>query len=158
MYDKDKRVNLINRRTVAWILEAFPVYLIGSLLTFATGVANLHFIVLAAYLLVRDLPATGSWGKKLVGLGVESDKAELGASAKVLRNVPLIIPIVPLVEFFVAYTDANGMRRLGDRFAGTRVVDLAPERFGDGSWTGQLVGALVVTGAIHYFVMQALLT
>lgn len=154
---KDQRVNLINRRTVAYLVEVSVVFIV-----LAAPVALLggwfSWVGFPAYFALRDMVGPASFGKTMVGLGLaehDSDAAP-GASGKILRNVLLIIPLVPLVEFFVAYYGNNEMQRLGDKLGKTRVVDLDPHGKGIGSWTGQLVGMLIVTYVAIAFVGAAI--
>jgi len=44
----------------------------------------------------------------------------------VMRNIFMIIPFFPLIEYFVMAQDSEG-RRIGDQVAKTRVMDLQPE-------------------------------
>jgi uncharacterized RDD family membrane protein YckC len=75
-----------------------------------------------AYLLARDTLGEGqSFGKRLYGLkvvGAEGgDPCSLSASLQ--RNLPLLVPLVPMIEVILLST--TGLR-LGDRSARTRVV------------------------------------
>lgn len=169
--EKLRRTNLINRRTVAWLVEVtfLSVTLIPPLITLymrlvpediaqmargetPTGLWLAQLAVWGAYILVRDLLGSASLGKRLVGLGVAPAMAGAAAAAdapvsagrRVLRSVPIAIPFVPVVEFFVAYYGNPGMQRLGDQWAGTQVVDRAPERMGRGAWSGQLLLAFLL--------------
>lgn len=165
---KDARVNLINRRTTAWLLEAAllsvtvsPPALLLYLKANPSALASVQagetapvwlvsFAVLAAYVLVRDLAGRGSWGKRLVGLAVAPAAGEgsVSAGARVLRNVPIAIPLVPIVEFFAAYKGNDAMQRFGDRLAGTRVVSTDPRR-DSGGFGGPLLVAFFVVGGLQ---------
>ncbi len=157
---KDQRVNLINRRSVAWILEFIPIYVVSTLvLSLISASELLAWLILAVWLAVRDLWGA-SWGKKLVGLDVapiDDASREVSPGSRVLRNVPLMVPLVPIVEFFVAYLGSDPqMKRIGDRLAGTRIVDRFPDTRGRGSWSGMLILALVVAGGAQYALKRLL--
>ena len=98
-------------------------------------------------------------GKRLVGLGIatpDGDSASIGA--KLTRNIPLCIPIFPIVEFFVAYYGDEHMQRLGDKFANTRVIDLQPDTKGKGTWSAQLVVSVVILMAAQNLVIPAIVS
>ncbi len=85
-------------------------------------------------------------------LGLTVVRAESGAPAstgmRVGRNVPLVVPFVPLIEFLVASFGNKDMQRLGDLAASTRVVDAKPEKFGRGTYSWQLVLTMLACGII----------
>jgi hypothetical protein len=60
-----------------------------------------------------------------------------------------VIPFVSLIEYFVAYYGNESMQRIGDKMASTRVIDVAPERFGTSSWSWQLLLACAVATTLY---------
>ena len=164
---KEMRTNLINRRSVAWILEfcvwhviAYPIaisyYLAnnesawGEVLAAASegekwyGPMWIYIAVWLPYFLLRDQLGQGSWGKKLVGLKVVSDDGTSPPPKdRAVRNILLAVPLVPLIEFFVA-KDAVKMKRMGDKMASTYVTEIDPANAPKGSWSGKLVLAFIV--------------
>lgn len=93
--------------------------------------SKLAWALQVGYMLTRDaLPFLNgqSLGKKAVGLrAVTSEGQPLTNNwqASAIRNIPFIIPILPIVELIVLYTRENDPKkglRLGDDFAKTRVV------------------------------------
>jgi len=165
--EKRRRANLINRRSMAWIIEVTAVQTLVMpiiVVLFAeegsgilkTGVVPVKWslVLWGAYCLARDLLGSESVGKRLLGLTVmraDSD-AHAPAGMRVGRNVTLIVPLVPVVEFLVAYFGNKQMQRLGDFAASTRVVDVQPGRFGRGTYSWSLVLTLITCG----FVQQVL--
>jgi uncharacterized RDD family membrane protein YckC len=163
---KETRVNLINRRSTAWLIEisvlnillvpvAFVLWIKAlepTTMSEVTSAADtVSFLVWAAYLLVRDLLGEVSYGKRICGLKIiRDDHQKVTGGQKVIRNIPLIVPVVPLIEYFVAYK-GQGMKRIGDRIAGTRVVAVDPEASRAGSYSGPLVLALIATVASHHY-------
>ncbi|HLF17401.1 MAG TPA: ankyrin repeat domain-containing protein [Candidatus Omnitrophota bacterium] len=88
----------------------------------------------AVYFLFRDGLFNGqSVGKRLVGLRVVGPKGEKCTfKGSLIRNILIAIPVIPvakiviLVEAIVMILSKEG-RRLGDRMAKTRVIDLRPQ-------------------------------
>ena len=159
--EKARRIHMINRRSTAWLLEialieitlvpifaAFFVWMTGDV---DISFAAIQLLVWVPYILIRDILGVRSWGKKVVGLTLASDAdARLSTGQKVIRNIPLIVPFVPLIEFFVAFKGSDPkMRRLGDRWAKTHVVaeDAASVK---GSYSLQLVLALFVMYGAYF--------
>jgi uncharacterized RDD family membrane protein YckC len=154
---KAQRTNRINRRTVALLVDSLPYSLligvpVSQLLILSGHVFPGSTLLLYAPLyLLRDAFGAAGLGKRLVGLSLAQagSDASPSMSARILRGVPLVIPFVSLVEYFVAYYGNEPMQRLGDKMAGTRVIDVAPERFGTSSWSWQLLLACVVAWALY---------
>ncbi len=107
-----------------WTLAEIPVY--GAL-----EFDPLHPCVFAGFFVLRDSLFGGtSPGKRLLGLRVVRTGTEERPSLvrSVLRNILLsIAQFVWLLELVVAHKTAD-KRRIGDRIAGTQVVDLAPHK------------------------------
>ncbi|HXI11742.1 MAG TPA: RDD family protein [Thermoanaerobaculia bacterium] len=81
---------------------------------FASGAA------LVLYLLLRD-SAGRSPGKKILGLKVVTPSGRrCGPIRSFTRNLPLLVPGVNVIE---AVLLVFGSTRLGDRMAGTRIVE-----------------------------------
>ena len=100
--------------------------------------AIVTFLVIVPYLLLRDA-AGGGIGKRLLGLEiVQVDGTPPRQGPRILRNITLVIPWVPivvpgighllfaLIAFFVYIAEfvlvLTGNTRIGDRLAGTMVV------------------------------------
>lgn len=141
-----QRTNLINRRSVPWLLEMFPFFAADQLLK---GIVDSRLLLIGiaatAWQLMRDVGGA-SWGKRVVGLDVLTTSGDAPSLAsRVLRNVVLLAPLAVIVEFFVAYKGSDRfMRRLGDNLAGTRVVDRRPDTYGRGAWSDQLFAAFLL--------------
>lgn len=164
--EKLRRTNLINRRSVAWLLEVtlivvvlipplFVLYLklvpedVPAIAAGETpgGLWLAQLGLWAAYILVRDLLGSASWGKRLVGLAIapaDGGDGPVAAGRRLLRSVPIAIPLMPIAEFFVAFYGNDRMQRLGDQWAGTRIEDRSPERLGKGSFSGPLLLAFIL--------------
>jgi hypothetical protein len=100
--------------------------------------------LLLTFLLVRDLAGNGSPGKILAGLALtppnDTRSEMLSGAARLGRNLTLLLPVVGhTMELIVMIYAADG-RRVGDRWAGSRVLDRKPES----SEAPYLLGALAL--------------
>lgn len=126
--------SLYNRRVVAYIGDTFVLsmlpYVIALAFVAAVGlplaVAYAINLVGVIVFMLRDWLFAGAGpGKRLCGLRVVSTKdgkTPLGPGQAVLRWVSLAIPFFNLLDLSVPYRDRY-LRRYGDRWAGTRVID-----------------------------------
>lgn len=94
-------------------------------------ISRLGMLVAVAYMLTRDsLPFLNgqSIGKKAMKIkAVDLAGNSLAGDWKtgVIRNISLVIPLVPIVELFILLTREDGPnrgRRLGDEWAKTKVI------------------------------------
>lgn len=104
---------------------------------------------LAMFLVLRDVPLQGSPGKALTKLQIfAADVApptqRFGAIRRVVRNLPLLFPIGGVVAELVWMAYDPEKRRLGDRWARSRVVDGEPGRGDLGPALGAVVCLLIV--------------
>ena len=77
--------------------------------------------ILMVGLLVRDGYHGRSPGKRLLGLRLVTPKGEgCGYPRSIIRNLPLLIPVLNLAEAIMVVT---GKRRVGDRIAKTTVTE-----------------------------------
>lgn len=119
----------VGQRVIAYLVDAVVIFAIYLILGRVSGlVANVAAI---GYILTRDsLPFLDgqSIGKKLMKLrAVSEDGKSLSGdwNKGILRNVLLVIPVMPLVELIVLLVNngkPNAGRRLGDQIAKTKVV------------------------------------
>jgi uncharacterized RDD family membrane protein YckC len=135
---------LYNRRSLAWLLDAFLLYLVFLVAPLAVigglraaqvvdfnesvfagvyyGMTALFWITFA----LRDpLLGQAGLGKRIFGLKVvktSDGETPQGFGQALVRWLPIWIPIFVLVDFSVPFRDPL-MRRYGDRWAGTRVID-----------------------------------
>lgn len=163
--DKRARTNLINRRTVAVLLELTVWSLTGGVIVRALGLVlgadpvagAFGWWAIAPYWLLRDVIGLAAWSRRRVGLELVSGGTGQppAAGARVLRNLLLVVPLFQLIEYFVAYYGDGQMRRLGDKMADTCVTDRDPARTASGTYSGQLLGALILSGVATVVVMVA---
>lgn len=124
---------ILHKRLIAAVIDGLLAGAISFLLqTVLPGQAldKIGFAVAVAYILLRDsLPFLGgqSIGKKAMAIrACTTEGSPLSNRLKtgVIRNILLIIPVMPLVELFILYSREDGPKRglrLGDEFAGTMV-------------------------------------
>lgn len=132
-----------NKRVFAALVDVI-LYLVATvfLLPQLAGV-----LVFAIYFLIRDIGGR-SVGKIATGLLIV-DTAGGGPqrSQLLLRNVPMAIPVVPIIEYFIMRRSAEGAR-WGDQLAKTRVRD--PNPGNDGKFLlysiALLVGYMMLLG------------
>jgi len=112
-------------------------------------------VLLVAFLLLRDVHGPGSPGKVLTGLAVapiDDPRSELlPLGARILRNLTLLLPVAGHTMEFVVMAYAADGRRVGDRWAQSRVLDRRPDS-SEYSFLLLSCFALVFTVIIGYFV------
>ncbi|MDD2752175.1 MAG: RDD family protein [Candidatus Omnitrophica bacterium] len=115
-----------NKRVCAFLIDSIIGQILGILVSSSLKF-NLNWPVWAAYILLKDSVEARSIGKFFVGIQVtDENNNPAKAPQTILRNLLMIIPIFPLVEYFVLLRNAQG-RRLGDKAAKTQVTDLKPQ-------------------------------
>ena len=117
-------------------------------------------LVWLPFLFLRERMGGGvSWGKKMMGLDLaRSDESDHPVSAKnkIIRNLILIIPIFPLVEYFAAYYGNNKMQRIGDKMGGSYVIEADIAKPRTGSYSTALLGAFIGGMIVYYSVAPSL--
>ena len=124
-----------NKRALAYIIDMLAIYLVTMILAIlilpaidvqgggerelriAGRIINFCGILM---LLLKDSFSGKSLGKKVLGIRVVDAQTNrpIGPGKSILRNLILLVPVMPLVEAFVLMQG----QRLGDRIAKTRVV------------------------------------
>jgi uncharacterized RDD family membrane protein YckC len=135
------QLNLYNRRAGAWILDNFLLatvpYIIALLVVSLLGEGIVPLIIVSivqlaglVFLFLRDSLFHGAGpGKRATGLRVVQEKdgtTPLTNGQGFVRLLSLCIPIFNLVDLSVPFRDPL-VRRYGDRWAHTRVID-SPKR------------------------------
>lgn len=128
-----------NKRVFAMLVDSL---LFGLLTTFV--VPQLSGILFSSlYLLVRDI-AGRSVGKMITGLTiVATSGGKPDVKALIIRNVPLAIPLVVIIEYSIMRRSPEGAR-WGDKLAGTLVRDSKPG--GDGMYLLYSIALVVAFG------------
>lgn len=116
-----------NKRVCAFIIDISLASCFGILLSVVFQMKAAYWIFWLAYMFLKDYFNGQSAGKFLVGIQVRDEEGALPSIVKVIiRNLFLIIPLMPVVEYWVALKNKEG-RRAGDKVAKTRVHDLRPK-------------------------------
>ena len=141
------------KRIYALLLDLLLYSVLSCLLTIAARSLQapwLYWInggAFLAFLLLRDLAGNGSPGKMLAGLALtppnRTESELLPISARIGRNLTLLVPLVGYTMELVVMIYAADGRRVGDRWAGSRVLDRKPES----SESPYLLGALALAAA-----------
>ena len=160
----------------AFAIDAFIGALANALLAWAaidTGnqlLFDASYVLLPLWLIVRDVIAAQSPGKALVGLQIakwedelheerperhglqeeELPTAEMAtAGARLVRNMLLAVPLAGLVAEAVTCLYLPEMRRIGDQWAQTRVIDSRyGARTGTPGWVPAIVVAVIAGGLV----------
>ncbi|WP_435892446.1 RDD family protein [Oceaniferula spumae] len=127
----------IGQRAGAYLIDVAVVIAINVVLSFTIGMMSSTLASLASfavgigYMVTRDsLPFLDgqSIGKRLIGLrAVTADGQSLSNNWNpgLIRNAILVVPLMPLVELIILFTKQEapeGLLRLGDQWAGTKVI------------------------------------
>jgi uncharacterized RDD family membrane protein YckC len=153
--DKAKRETLANRRAVAILIELCAVKLLIVIIALTTGNGDsisAGWRPLGLYLLLRGLIGTANMSKRFVGLRLISvNGGAISTWAGIKRNLLLIIhPAVLLPVGYASLIHTDQQTRFGDMWAKTRVVDMAPDTKGQGSWRIYLILALGVFSGLFF--------
>lgn len=101
----------------SWIIIAW------GQMSWIARVWNVVFLLFLAGILLRDGRSGRSLGKLIMGLGLRGrEGGRSGYGHSIVRNLPLLIPGINLIEILLVLFSAEG-RRIGDRLAGTTVVE-----------------------------------
>lgn len=125
-------------RTGAFLLDALLIALLlilpaallswlviraGGAMNWIARIWNVTLLLFLIGLLLRDAFSGRSIGKLIMGLELKrGNGSRVGVTISLLRNLPLVIPVLNVVEVAIALFSEKG-RRIGDRIAGTTVVE-----------------------------------
>lgn len=144
-----------NKRVFAYLVDAVAYSVALTLLTmFVPQLGNLWgYVLWSVYFLLRDALGA-SLGRRLASLTIVDGSGQPARAASlILRNLPLVIPLMIVAEYFVMRKSSDG-RRWGDRWANTRVQDGRPEA-SDGRFFGYSIALVVVLALVQVFATRA---
>ncbi len=116
-----------NKRVCAFLIDngLASIFSLWMFVAFKSQIAN--WISWTVLMLFKDVLSGASPGKRFAGIQVLDEQGNPPRlSQTLLRNLFLVIPILPIVEYVVMLKDKPEGKRLGDRLAKTRVWDLKP--------------------------------
>ncbi len=116
-----------NKRVCAFFIDSILGQVGGVLLSLAIG-KNVSWFGWAGYILLKDCTQGQSVGKRLIGIQViDENNDPANISKTILRNISMIIPVFPLIEYIVMLRDKAEGKRIGDRLVKAKVCDLKPQ-------------------------------
>ncbi|MDO8748345.1 MAG: RDD family protein [Candidatus Omnitrophota bacterium] len=116
-----------NKRVCAYIIDYGLASTLGICLAILLETKMAAWTNCLFYMLLRDTFGGRSLGKLACGLKViDVKKRPLKISQAIIRNIFIVLPVLPLVEYFVLLKNQQG-RRIGDKAAKTMVIDLRPQ-------------------------------
>jgi len=90
---------------------------------------DIGWIIWIVSILFKDFLEGQSAGKLLVGIQIiDESNLPVKYPKTILRNIFMIIPIFPIIEYFRILRDEEEGKRIGDDVAKTKVCDLKPQR------------------------------
>lgn len=117
-----------NKRVCAFFIDSISGGICGGLISEAVG-TNVNWLVWAVIVLLKDYFNGQSLGKYLVGIQVvNKNDLPVKPVKTIVRNIFMIIPVFPLIEYVRMLRDKKEGKRTGDNVAKTKVTDLKPER------------------------------
>jgi len=115
-----------NKRVCGYLVDMALAGIVSLVIAATLGKIPQFFFFLF-YFLARDSFDGQSLGKRIVGMKVVNlENAPSTPGQGLLRNLIIILPLFPIIEYFVLLKNQDG-QRLGDKLAKTKVHDLNPE-------------------------------
>lgn len=116
-----------NKRVCAFFIDSIIAQICGVVLVSLFKV-KAAWIVWVILILSKDCFKGQSPGKYLVGIQVINDDSSPALPLKtIIRNIFMVIPLFPIIEYIRMLRDKDEGKRIGDNVAKTKVNDLKPE-------------------------------
>ncbi|MGJ8643045.1 MAG: RDD family protein [Luteolibacter sp.] len=121
----------VGKRIAAALIDCLVASAVAYAVSMIAG--SLSYPAAIGYMLTRDsLPFLDgqSIGKKVLNIRAVTETGESLSgnwNPGIIRNVPMIIPVFPLVEFIILLANKDkpgGLRRFGDQWGNTKVVNI----------------------------------
>ncbi len=115
-----------NKRVCAFFIDSFIAQTCGVVfvILFKINVAAILWII---WVLFKDCFNGQSPGKYLVGIQVvDENNSPASPSKTIIRNIFMVIPFFPVIEYIIMLRDKDEGKRIGDKAAKTKVHDLKP--------------------------------
>jgi len=117
-----------NKRVCAFFIDSVIGQVSGGIISLVLAI-DLSWMIWAIFILFKDCFNGQSAGKYLVGTQVvDENNLPAKPSKTVIRNIFMIIPFFPLVEYVIMLRDKGEGKRIGDKATRTKVNDLKPHR------------------------------
>lgn len=115
-----------NKRVCAFFIDSIIGQVCGGVISFVVNI-NISWIIWAAIILFKDCFNGQSVGKYLVGTQIiDENNIPAKTSKAIIRNIFMVIPIFPIIEYVRMLRDKEEGKRIGDNVVKTKVSDLKP--------------------------------
>ncbi|MHB8155768.1 MAG: RDD family protein [Candidatus Omnitrophota bacterium] len=116
-----------NKRVCAFFIDSIIGQVFGGIILFVVAI-DISWIVWAVVILFKDCFNGQSVGKYLVGTQIiDENNLPVKSSKTIIRNIFMVIPIFPIIEYIRMLRDKEEGKRIGDKVAKTKVNDLKPQ-------------------------------
>jgi uncharacterized RDD family membrane protein YckC len=117
-----------NKRVCAFFIDTIIAQIFVGIISFLF-IKNIDFIIWSVIILFKDCFNGQSIGKYLVGTQIiDENNLPVKSFKTIIRNIFMVIPIFPIVEYVSILRDKQEGKRTGDNVAKTKVSDLKPQR------------------------------
>lgn len=115
-----------NKRVCAFFIDSIIAQVCGGVVSFIFT-KNVSWLVWSIIILFKDCFNGQGAGKYLVGIQViDENNMPAKPSKTIIRNIFMIIPVFPIIEYVRMLRDKAEGKRIGDKAAKTKVTDLKP--------------------------------
>jgi len=116
-----------NKRVCAFFIDSIIAQICGGIISFAVA-RDINWIIWTVIILFKDCFNGQSAGKYLVGTQIiDENNLPAKPSKTIIRNIFMVIPLFPIIEYVRILRDKQEGRRIGDNVAKTKVNDLKPQ-------------------------------
>ncbi len=138
-----------NKRVCAFFIDSIIAQVCGGIISFIFAV-NISWLIWLIVILFKDCLDGQSVGKYLVGTQIiDENNAPVNPSKAIIRNIFMIIPIFPIIEYFRMLRDKEQGKRIGDNVAKTKVTDLKPS-MSDNTFLWISIVLAIIIVVIHF--------
>jgi hypothetical protein len=143
-----------NKRVCAFFIDSLTGQILGGVVSVILD-RDISWLIWMLFILFKDCFGARSFGKYLVGTQVIDENNLVAKPSKtIIRNIFMVIPLFPLVEYVKILMDKKEGLRFGDKAAKTKVNDLKPQRK-DSSFLWISVGLFVAVIILQLAIMFA---
>ena len=116
-----------NKRVCAFFIDSIIAQICAAVISIVLD-RDVVYLVWSIIILFKDCLHGQSLGKYLVGTQI-IDENDLPAKPgkTIVRNIFMIIPFLPVIEYIRMHYDRAEGKRIGDNLARTKVADLKPQ-------------------------------
>ena len=116
-----------NKRVCAFLIDSTIGQICGVIISLVLA-RDIGYIIWVVIILFKDCLDGQSVGKYLVNTKIiDENNLPAKPSKTIIRNIFMIIPFFPIIEYFRMLRDKEEGKRIGDNVAKTKVSDLKPQ-------------------------------